>query len=181
MDFGFPALNSSPCWWDLDFGRQSLVRFQIPKSMILDSTGKVFPDSGFHEQNFSDSGIRIPLHGAIFSWGYTKGLGTTELTYGTCRRHVTRLQPGANESAQDLQHLTSNDVNTHDIRPGVRCRLRNEVMGSCVESFLEKVDLLLPLCLQRQCTSVTAFSQTSSFLEPRIFKSLKSHKPVCKT
>ena len=150
-------------------------RFWIPQAKLL------IRDSGFHEQNFSDSGIRIPLHGAIFSWGYTKGLGTTELTYGTFRRHVTRLQPGANDSAQDLQHFTSNDVNTHDIRPDVRCRLRNEVIGFCVESFLEKVDLLLPLCLQRQCTSVTAFSQTSSFLEPRIFKSLKSHKPVCKT
>ena len=57
IDSRFHALNSSLCWWDLDSGLQSLVRFQIPKSMILDSTGKIFPDSGFHGQNFSDSGI----------------------------------------------------------------------------------------------------------------------------
>ena len=50
---------------DLDSGLQSLVRFQIPKSIILDSTGKMFPVSGLHEQNFSDSGIRILLQGAI--------------------------------------------------------------------------------------------------------------------
>ena len=47
--------------------------------------------------------------------------------------------------------------------------------------FHKKVDLGLPLYLQRPCTPVTAFSQTSSFLEPRIFKSSKSRKPVCKT
>ena len=105
--------------------------------MILDSTGKIFPDSGFHgqnvsdsgiheqsfsdsgiheqnfshsgfhEQNFSDSGIQIPLHGAICSCGYTKGLGTTELTHGTCRRHVTRLQPG---SPQMTAHKTWNTL-----------------------------------------------------------------------
>ena len=57
IDFRFHALNSSLCWWDLDSGLQSLVRFQIPKSMILDSTGKFFPDSGIHEQSFWDSGI----------------------------------------------------------------------------------------------------------------------------
>ena len=51
------ALNFSLCWWDMDSGLQSLVRFHIPKSMILDSTGKIFPDSGFHGQNFSDSGF----------------------------------------------------------------------------------------------------------------------------
>ena len=46
--------------------------------MILDSTGKMVPDSGFHMQNFSDSGIRISLHGTICTWGYTKGLETVE-------------------------------------------------------------------------------------------------------
>ena len=50
---------------DLDSGLQSLVRFQIPKSIILDSTGNMFPVSGFHEPNFSDCGIRILLQGAI--------------------------------------------------------------------------------------------------------------------
>ena len=90
MDFGLPALNSSPCWWDLDFGRQSLVRFQIPKSMILDSTGKIFPDSGFNEQNFSDSRIRIPLHGAICSWDYTEDWGQRNLwNLPTPRNKVT--------------------------------------------------------------------------------------------
>ena len=163
MDFGFPALNSSLCWWDLDFGRQSLVRFQIPKSMILDSTGKIFPDSGFHgqnfsdsgfheqnfsdsgfhEQNFSDSGIRIPLHGAICFWGYTKGLGTAGPV-----EPADATQQGYSPSPPmtahvDLQQFPPNHVHTHDIRPGVRCRLQNGVIGFCVESSIEKVDLLL--------------------------------------
>ena len=50
--------------------------FRTP--MILDSTGKISPDSGFHEKNYSDFGIRIPLHWEICTWGYTKGLGTAE-------------------------------------------------------------------------------------------------------
>ena len=34
--------------------------------MVLDSTSKIFPDSASQKQNFSESGIRIPLalHGA---------------------------------------------------------------------------------------------------------------------
>ena len=63
---------------DLDSRFQSLVRFQILKLMIMDSTGKIFPDSWIHEQSFSDSGIQIPLHGEICTWGYTEGLGTAE-------------------------------------------------------------------------------------------------------
>ena len=181
MDSGSQALNSSLWWWSLDSGLQSLVRFQIPKPMILNSTGKISPDSGFHEKNYSDSGIRVPLHWAICTWVYTKGLGTAESV-----EPADVTQQGYSSSPQmtahiDLQHFTSNDVHTHDIRPGVRCRLRNGVIGSRVESSKEKVDLRLPLCFQRQCTPVTASSQTSSFLEPRIFKSQKSHKPVCKT
>ena len=140
-----------------------------------------FSDSGFHEQSFSECGIRIPLHGAICSWGCSKGQGTAEPV-----ETDDATQQGYSPSPQmtahvDLQHFTPNDVHTPDIRSGVHCRLRNGVIGQCVESFTENVDLRLPLCLQRQCTLVTAFSQTSSFLEPRIFKSLKSHKPVCKT
>ena len=46
--------------------------------MIPDSTGKISPYSGFHEKNYSDFGIRIPLHWEICTWGYTKGLGTAE-------------------------------------------------------------------------------------------------------
>ena len=46
--------------------------------MILDSTGKMVPDSRFHVQNFSDSGIRISLHGTICTCGYTKGMETVE-------------------------------------------------------------------------------------------------------
>ena len=111
--------------------------------MILDSTDKISPDSGFHEKNFSDSGIRVPLHGAICTWGYTKGLGTAEYVEPA---NVT--QQGYSSSPQmtahvDLQNFTSNDVHTHVIRPGVRCRLQNGVIGSCVESSTEKVDLLL--------------------------------------
>ena len=97
LDSRFQALK----WRNLDSGLQSLVTFQIPKPMILDSRSKMFPDCGFHEQNFSDSGIRLPSHGAIYSWGYTKGLETADLTCGTCRRHATRLQPlPANDSAR---------------------------------------------------------------------------------
>ena len=50
----FQALNSSLRWWKLDPGLQLLVKCQIPKAMILDSTGKIFRDYG----------IRIPL-----TWG----------------------------------------------------------------------------------------------------------------
>ena len=60
----FQALNSSLRWWKLDPGLQLLVKCQIQKAMILDSTGKIFRDSGFHEQSFWDYGIRIPL-----TWG----------------------------------------------------------------------------------------------------------------
>ena len=63
-DFGFQVLDSSICQLNLDSGFQSLVGFrilwavlQIPKHRISDSTSK----------NFSDSGIRIPLHGADYS------------------------------------------------------------------------------------------------------------------
>ena len=111
--------------------------------MILDSTGKISPDSGFHEKNFSDSGIRIPLHWAICTWVYTKGLGTAESV-----EPADVTQQGYSSSPQmtahvDLQNFTSNDVRTHVVRPGVRCRLQNGVIGLCVESSIEKVDLLL--------------------------------------
>ena len=29
MDFGFPALNSSLCWWDVDSGRQSFSQANL--------------------------------------------------------------------------------------------------------------------------------------------------------
>ena len=160
--------------------------FRTPKSMILDSTGKIFPDSGFHEQNFSDSGfhgqnfsdsgfheqnfsdsgIRVPLH-----WGYTKGLGTAESV-----EPADVTQQGYSSSPQmtahvDLQNFTSNDVRTHVVRPGVRCRLQNGVIGLCVESSIEKIDLRLLIFLQRLCTPVMAFSKA------RMKKSVKSHKP----
>ena len=163
--------------------------------MIVDSTGKIFPDSGFHgqnfsdsgfheqnfsdsgfhEQNFSDSGIRIPLHGAICSWGYTKGLGTAE-PVEPADATQQGYSPSPPMTAQvDLQHFPPNHVHTHVIRPGVRCRLQNGVIGFCVESSIEKVDLRLLIFLQRLCTPVMAFSKA------RIKKSVKSHKPVRKT
>ena len=193
IDFRFHALNSSLCWWDLDSGLQSLVRFQIPKSMILDSTGKFFPDSGIHEQKFPDSGFheqtsripesrskasRIPESTSKTSripdstsktsrilesgFPYMGRSGINPWNLPTPRNKVTARLP-ANDSAQDLQLFTPNDVHTHEIRPGVRCRLRNGVISSCVESFLDNVDLRLPLCLQRQYTPVTAFSETVHF------------------
>ena len=181
IDTRFHALNSSLCWWDLDSGLQSLVRFQIPKSMILDSTGKIFPDSGFHaqnfsdsgfhEQNFSESGIRIPLHGAICSWGNTKGLGTAE-PVEPADATQQGYSPSPPMAAQvDLQHFTPNDVHTDDIRPGVHCRLRNGVIGFCVESSIEKVDL--PLSWR--------FHRLIYFQNCELKKSVKSHKPVRKT
>ena len=63
-DFEFQVLDSCICQSNLDSGFQSLVGFripwavlQIPKHRIRDSTSK----------NFSDSGVRIPLHGADYS------------------------------------------------------------------------------------------------------------------
>ena len=60
--------------WNLDSGFELLVGFRIPtpvfripRPRIPDSTSKNFQDSGFQMQNFPDSGIRIPLHGAIDS------------------------------------------------------------------------------------------------------------------
>ena len=47
---GFQVLNSSLCWWNLDSGFQSLVGFQIPNSRVSDSTSKIFPNAGLHEQ-----------------------------------------------------------------------------------------------------------------------------------
>ena len=96
----------------------------------MDSKGKISPDSGFHEKNYSDFGIRIPLHWEICTWGYTKGLGTAASV-----EPADATQQGYRSSPQmtahvDLQHFTSNDVHTHDIRPGVRCRLRDGLIGS---------------------------------------------------
>ena len=62
-DFGFQALDSSLCQWNLDFGFQSLWDsdflscFRDSKAQDSDATSKVFPASyGFHEQKIS----RIP-------------------------------------------------------------------------------------------------------------------------
>ena len=61
VDSEFQELDFSLCQWKLDSGFPSLVGFRIlwavfwvPKPRIPDSTSK----------NFTDSGIRIPLHGA---------------------------------------------------------------------------------------------------------------------
>ena len=59
MDFGFPALNFSLWWWNLDSGRQSLVRFQISKPKILDFTGKII-DPGFRIPRAKLLGFRNP-------------------------------------------------------------------------------------------------------------------------
>ena len=55
----------------MDSEFQSLVGFGIPfgvfrnqKPNIPDNTSTIIPDSEFPKQNFPDSGIRIPLHGA---------------------------------------------------------------------------------------------------------------------
>ena len=51
----------------LDSGFQSLEGFRIRKPTILDFTRKISPGSRFHKQkiNFTDTGIRILLHGTI--------------------------------------------------------------------------------------------------------------------
>ena len=60
-----------PGMLSVDSGFQSLVGFGIPfgvfrnqKLNIPDNTSTNIPDSEFPKQNFPDSGIRIPLHGA---------------------------------------------------------------------------------------------------------------------
>ena len=67
VDSGFQALDSSLCQWNLDSGFQSLVglripwaAFRIPTLRILDSTSKMFPDSGFHKQRLPR--FQNPLH-----------------------------------------------------------------------------------------------------------------------
>ena len=69
-DFGFQALDSSLCQWNLDFGFQSLWDSDF-LSCFRDSKAQ---DSGCHKQsfprelriprakNFADSGIKIPFH-----------------------------------------------------------------------------------------------------------------------
>ena len=79
---------------------------------------------------------------------YGKILATPLLGTAEYVEPANVTQQGYSSSPQmtaqvDLQNFTSNDVHTHVIRPGVRCRLQNGVIGSCVESSTEKVDLLL--------------------------------------
>ena len=68
VDSGFQVLNSSLCWWNLDSGFQSLVGFQIPNSRVSDSTSKIFPDAGLHEQKCP--GFRNPHYAR---WHDSKG------------------------------------------------------------------------------------------------------------
>ena len=210
MDFGFPALNCIPRWRTWDSGLQSLVRFQIPKPTILDSTGKII-DLGFRNRRAKLLGFRIPGAKLLgFQIPRAKPLGVRNpdsltwgdlflglhqrtgdsRTCGTCRRQATRLQPlPANYRVcmyvcmyVDLQHFPPDPVHTHNIRPGVRCRLQNGFISFCVESSIEKVDLRLLIFLQRLCTPVMEFSRASLFSKLRIKKSVdKFHKPVSKT
>ena len=67
MDSGFQLWIAdsqcwSPCQWTSDSGFQSLARFWIlwAEFRILGFS----QDSGFHKQNFPDSGIRITVNGA---------------------------------------------------------------------------------------------------------------------
>ena len=142
-------------------------------------------DSGFHRQNFS--GFRIPRAKLLgfrnpdsLTWGdlflgLHWRLGTAE-PVEPADATQQGYSPSPPMTAQvDLQHFPPNHVHTHVIRPGVRCRLQNGVIGFCVESSIEKVDLRLLIFLQRLCTPVMAFSKA------RIKKSVKSHKPVRKT
>ena len=144
-DSGFHEQNFS----DSGIHEQSVLDSGIYEQNFSDSEfhEQNFSDSGFHEQSFSESGIRILLHEAICSLGYTKGLETAESV-----EPADATQQGYSPSPQmtahvDLLHFSPNGVYTHDIPPGVYCRLRNGVIGSCVESSTEKVDLRLPLCL----------------------------------
>ena len=141
--------------------------------MILDSTGKISPDSGFHEKNFSDSGIRIPLHWAICTWVYTKGLGTAESV-----EPVDATQQGYSSSPQmtahvDLQHFTSNDVHTP-----ARCSL--QAPG-------RDYRLLCGIFRRKSWSATSSMSSTSMyscrsvFRDQFIFRTANLFKPVCKT
>ena len=76
LDSGFQILDSSFGQWNLDPGFQTLVGFQIPsavlripKSRIPDSRSKKFSRiSDSTSKTFTDSGIRIPLQGARFTY-----------------------------------------------------------------------------------------------------------------
>ena len=95
---------------------------------------------------------------------------------------MRKLEPGSPQTTAhvDLQHFTPNHVLTHDIQPCVRSkRGSRRSTFSLEDSTQEPITLWWSQQLPR--TSVTAISQTRSFSESRIFKSVKSHKPVSKT
>ena len=62
MDSGFQVLESNLCQWTMDSGFHSLVGFRIPSAVFWIPKPKI-PDST--SINFTDSGIRISLHGAM--------------------------------------------------------------------------------------------------------------------
>ena len=58
-DFEFQVLDSCICQSNLDSGFQSLVGFRIPWAVLQIPKHRIC--------DFSDSGVRIPLHGADYS------------------------------------------------------------------------------------------------------------------
>ena len=164
-------------------------------SRIPESTSKTsrIPDSRSKTSRIPDStskASRSPESGFSYMGRSVHQRTGDSRTCGTCRRQATRLQPlPANYSVcmyvcmyVDLQHFPPDPVHTHNIRPGVRCRLQNGFISFCVESSIEKVDLRLLIFLQRLCTPVMEFSRASLFSKLRIKKSVdKFHKPVSKT
>ena len=184
-----------------DLGFRTSIVSEIPDSRAN--------DSGFHRQNYwsripestrktsripdsTSKASRSPESG--FSYMGRSVPGVTPKDWG--QQNLWDLPTPSNEVTApprklqrmyvcmyvDLQHFPPDPVHTHNIRPGVRCRLQNGFISFCVESSIEKVDLRLLIFLQRLCTPVMEFSRASLFSKLRIKKSVdKFHKPVSKT
>ena len=66
MDSGFQLLDSRSISVELDSGFELLVGFRIPTPVFRIPKTKISKIPDFKCKNFSDSEIRIPLHGASF-------------------------------------------------------------------------------------------------------------------
>ena len=188
MDFGFPALNCIPWWRTWDSGLQSLVRFQIPKPTILDSTGKII-DPGFRNRRAKLLGFRIPGAKLLgFQIPRAKPLGVRNpdsltwgdlflglhqrtgdsRTCGTCRRQATRLQP------LPANYSVCMYVCMYVCRPATlssRSRPYSQYPAWCSLQTPERVYKLLCGVFNRKSWSATSyFSATSVYSCHGVFK-----------